>query len=71
MSEETHIISVTYFIFVDVSEHCHFQSPSENVLAIGLADGRIILHDLKFDDTKMTFTQDWGHVTAISFRTGQ
>ena len=41
-----------------------------DVVAIGLADGRIVLHNLRFDETLMTFTQDWGPVTAISFRTG-
>ncbi|XP_070172929.1 WD repeat-containing protein 36-like [Littorina saxatilis] len=45
------------------------QSPAVNVLAVGLADGRILLHNLKLDETLMKFTQDWGPVTAISFRT--
>jgi hypothetical protein len=41
------------------------------VIAVGLADGRVLLHNIKYDETVMTFTQDWGPVTAISFRTGQ
>ena len=48
----------------------HFQAPAVDVVAIGLADGRIILHNLRFDETLMTFTQDWGPVISISFRTG-
>ena len=42
-----------------------------DVAAVGLEDGRIVVHNLKFDETIVTFTQDWGPVTAISFRTGK
>lgn len=45
------------------------QAPAPDVMAIGLADGRIILHNLKFDETVVEFKQDWGKVTGISFRT--
>ncbi|XP_064624692.1 WD repeat-containing protein 36-like [Lineus longissimus] len=45
------------------------QAPAIDVMAIGLADGQIILHNLKFDETLMKFTQDWGPVTTIAFRT--
>lgn len=48
---------------------CMEQSPAIDVVAIGLADGQIILHNLKFDETIMKFRQDWGPVTTISFRT--
>lgn len=41
------------------------------MIAIGLADGHIYLHNLKFDETVMKFIQDWGPVTTISFRTGK
>lgn len=34
-----------------------------------LHSGRIILHNLKYDETIMEFHQDWGAVTSISFRT--
>ncbi|GAM24765.1 hypothetical protein SAMD00019534_079400 [Acytostelium subglobosum LB1] len=43
------------------------QSPVVNIVAVGLVDGRIILHDLKQDATVATFTQK-GSVTSISFR---
>jgi U3 small nucleolar RNA-associated protein 21 len=46
------------------------QAPAVDVLAIGFADGRIVLHHLKHDKTMMEFKQDWGEVTALSFRTG-
>jgi len=46
------------------------KSPEEKVVAIGLADGRTVIHNIEFDETLMTFRQDWGPVTAISFRTG-
>ncbi|KAL1123325.1 hypothetical protein AAG570_002411 [Ranatra chinensis] len=45
------------------------QAPALDVMAVGLTDGRIILHNLKYDETVLTFTQDWGAVTSISFRT--
>ncbi|CAG9861245.1 unnamed protein product [Phyllotreta striolata] len=48
---------------------CLEQAPAIDVAAIGLSTGRIILHNLKYDETIMEFTQDWGLVTSISFRT--
>ncbi|EEC05019.1 WD-repeat protein, putative [Ixodes scapularis] len=45
------------------------RSPAVDVVAIGLANGQVMVHNLKFDETLMTFQQDWGPVTAISFRT--
>ncbi|KAG7161754.1 WD repeat-containing protein 36-like [Homarus americanus] len=45
------------------------QAPAQDVIAVGLANGRIILHNLKFDETVVDFKQDWGRVTGISFRT--
>lgn len=48
---------------------CLEQAPAIDVAAIGLNSGRIILHNLKYDETIMDFVQDWGSVTSISFRT--
>ncbi|KAK2156514.1 hypothetical protein LSH36_211g01051 [Paralvinella palmiformis] len=45
------------------------QAPAIDVIAVGLADGRVVLHNIRYDETLITFTQDWGPVTAISFRT--
>nr|XP_037287666.1 LOW QUALITY PROTEIN: WD repeat-containing protein 36-like [Rhipicephalus microplus] len=45
------------------------QSPALDVVAIGLASGETIVHNLKFDETLVRFQQDWGPVTAVSFRT--
>ncbi|XP_054708031.1 WD repeat-containing protein 36-like [Uloborus diversus] len=45
------------------------QAPAVNVVAIGLENGDIYIHNLKFDETIMKFSQDWGAVTALSFRT--
>lgn len=45
------------------------QPPAVDVMGVGLANGRIILHNLKYDETVMEFTQDWGLVTTLSFRT--
>ncbi|XP_041359034.1 WD repeat-containing protein 36-like isoform X2 [Gigantopelta aegis] len=45
------------------------QAPAVDVVAVGLADGRIILHNLLYDEVVMAYKQDWGMVTSISFRT--
>lgn len=47
---------------------CIVQAPAVDVAAVGLNSGKIILHNLKFDETIMEFMQDWGVVTSISFR---
>ncbi|KAJ8920542.1 hypothetical protein NQ315_005411 [Exocentrus adspersus] len=47
---------------------CLEQAPAVDVVAVGLSTGRIILHNLRYDETIMEFTQDWGLVTSISFR---
>ena len=41
-----------------------------DVVAVGLQSGKVIVHNLKFDETVMSFTQDWGPVTSLTFRTG-
>jgi len=45
------------------------QAPAIDIAAIGLQNGKIVLHNLKFDEVLMTFLQEFGPVTAISFRT--
>lgn len=45
------------------------QSPAVDVVAVGLNDGRIFVHNLKLDETLMSFKQDWGRVIGITFRT--
>ncbi|KAJ8984723.1 hypothetical protein NQ317_004987 [Molorchus minor] len=47
---------------------CLTQAPAIDVVAVGLNTGRIILHNLKYDETIMEFTQDWGYVSSITFR---
>lgn len=47
---------------------CLEQAPAIDVVAIGLNNGRIILHNLKYDETLMEFMQDWGSITSIAFR---
>lgn len=48
---------------------CLEQAPAVDVLAIGLENGEIYIHNLKFDETIMKFSQDWGPVSCLSFRT--
>jgi len=45
------------------------QAPLVDVIAIGLLDGSIHIHDIKTDQEIMRFKQQ-GKVTALSFRTG-
>ncbi|KAH7352308.1 hypothetical protein KP509_19G039200 [Ceratopteris richardii] len=49
---------------------CCVGSPALDVVGIGCADGKIHLHNLKFDETIVTFSHTTrGAVTALSFRT--
>ncbi|XP_060525873.1 WD repeat-containing protein 36 [Cylas formicarius] len=52
----------------DTGISCVEQAPALDVVGIGFVDGKIVIHNLKFDETIMEFTQDWGLVTSISFR---
>lgn len=45
------------------------QAPAVDVAAVGLSSGKIVLLHLKADEVLMEFTQEWGEVTGISFRT--
>ncbi|GFS88390.1 WD repeat-containing protein 36 [Nephila pilipes] len=45
------------------------QAPAINVVAIGLECGDIYIHNLKYDETIMKLSQEWGAVTGLSFRT--
>ncbi|KAJ2550053.1 rRNA-processing protein utp21 [Coemansia sp. RSA 1933] len=49
---------------------CMEQTPVIDVVAVGLLDGRIVLHNVKQDRTVMQVAQE-GRVTAIAFRTDQ
>lgn len=44
------------------------QAPVIDVVAIGLANGIIVVHNLKKDETIIKFRQEWGAVRSISFR---
>ncbi|XP_063827478.1 WD repeat-containing protein 36 [Ostrinia nubilalis] len=43
-------------------------APAVDVVAIALAKGQIILHNLRYDQTVVEFTHTWGKVTSLSFR---
>ncbi|BET00960.1 Utp21 specific Hypothetical protein associated putative domain [Nesidiocoris tenuis] len=45
------------------------QAPALDIIGVGLASGLIVLHNIKFDETVMEFSQDWGPVTGLAFRT--
>ncbi|KXJ70732.1 hypothetical protein RP20_CCG022629 [Aedes albopictus] len=45
------------------------QAPAIDVVAVGLQNGKIVMMNLKFEETIMELTQDWGPVTGITFRT--
>ncbi len=47
---------------------CMQQSPALDVVACGLADGRIVLHNLKTDKTVMVLRHADASVTSLSFR---
>ncbi|ESO94510.1 hypothetical protein LOTGIDRAFT_215492 [Lottia gigantea] len=45
------------------------QAPAVDVVAVGLEDGQIMVHNIKYDETIVKFRQEWGPVTSVSFRT--
>ncbi|XP_058068538.1 U3 small nucleolar RNA-associated protein 21 homolog isoform X2 [Magnolia sinica] len=52
------------------SIHCFVSSPALDVVAVGCADGKVHLHNLRYDEEVVTFTHSTrGAVTALSFRT--
>uniref|UniRef100_A0A0C9PWV5 WDR36 protein n=1 Tax=Fopius arisanus TaxID=64838 RepID=A0A0C9PWV5_9HYME len=44
------------------------QAPAMDVMAIGLGNGTVKMHNIKQDVTIFEVIQDWGMVTSISFR---
>jgi len=48
---------------------CLEQAPAIDVVAIGLESGEVYVHNLKYDESVIKFSQDWGPVTTIAFRT--
>uniref|UniRef100_A0AAQ4R2M6 WD repeat domain 36 n=1 Tax=Gasterosteus aculeatus aculeatus TaxID=481459 RepID=A0AAQ4R2M6_GASAC len=45
------------------------QSPAVDVVGVGTATGRIVIHNIRLDETLMSFTQDWGPISSLAFRT--
>lgn len=46
-------------------------SPALDVVAVGCADGKIHVHNIRYDEELVTFTHSTrGAVTALSFSTG-
>ncbi|XP_046967212.1 WD repeat-containing protein 36 [Vanessa cardui] len=43
-------------------------APAIDVVAIALENGKIILHNLRYDQVVMEFVHDWGVVSCLSFR---
>lgn len=49
---------------------CCVSSPALDVIAVGCADGKIHVHNIRYDEEVVTFSQTTrGAVTALSFRT--
>ncbi|XP_039750603.1 WD repeat-containing protein 36 [Pararge aegeria] len=43
-------------------------APAVDVVAIALANGKIILHNIRYNQVVMEFIHDWGMVTSLTFR---
>lgn len=50
---------------------CLVQAPSPDVCAIGLGNGQVVLHNLRFDTSLISVAQEGGAIKAIEFRTGK
>lgn len=44
------------------------QAPALDTVAIGLENGSVHVHNLQYDRSLMSFSQEWGAVTALAFR---
>ncbi|VFQ89188.1 unnamed protein product [Cuscuta campestris] len=52
------------------SINCCISSPALDVVAVGCADGKIHVHNIRYDKEVVTFTHSaWGAVTSLSFST--
>lgn len=47
------------------------QSPAIDVIAIGFADGEIVVYDVKTDERLMRMWSEGGAVRSLAFRGGQ
>lgn len=47
---------------------CLLQSPIEDVVGIGLADGHVHIHNIRFNESVMKIYQEYGPITTMSFR---
>ncbi|VDN21748.1 unnamed protein product [Dibothriocephalus latus] len=63
--------SIYWFKGFDAAVTCLAQSPAKDVCAIGLNDGRIILHNLRYDVSLVGVAQDGGAITSIDFRSAE
>ncbi len=62
--------SIYWFKGFDSPVSCLAQAPAEDVCAIGLGNGQIVLHNLRYDMPLVSVSQDGGAVTTIEFRSG-
>ena len=58
------------YLVLFFKQYILIQAPAVDVIGVGLENGKIIIHNIKFDETIMSFSQDWGPITTLSFRTG-
>jgi len=64
-------VCIDYLVCIDDCVCVIGQAPAVDVVAVGLSSGCVVVHNIRYDEKLMSFTQDWGPVTAISFRTGK
>ncbi|XP_053605696.1 WD repeat-containing protein 36 [Plodia interpunctella] len=43
-------------------------APAVDVVAVAFRNNKIVLHNLRYDETIIEFVHDWGKVTCLSFR---
>lgn len=52
--------------------HCCVSSPALDTVAIGCGNGKVYIHNLRYDETVVEFLHtSRGPITALSFRTGK
>ncbi|VDO12614.1 unnamed protein product [Rodentolepis nana] len=60
---------IYWFKGFDSPVTCLVQAPSPDVCAIGLGNGQIVLHNLRYDTPLISVSQEGGAIKAIEFRT--
>ena len=64
--DDTLVVVKSVYLFFNI----HIKAPAIDFVGVDLENGKIILNNLKFDTSIMSFMQEWGPIKSLTFRTG-